>query len=128
MNDSTSFGAMTAETTSKIVKDICEAIGRAGDECSQWQVGVTASLEHLFGNLGIPREPHSHICRRAVNAIEAQSIAQAFWNIECGKSPHSAGPLHKKAVYIFACRKHPSSPDGTPRRRVSTALEEINEG
>ena len=79
---------MMAENTAGIIKEICEAM--AGDECSQWQVGVTADPEQLLKILRIPTDPECFVCFRATNPSEARAIAEAFWNIQSGKSPQSA--------------------------------------
>ena len=121
---------MNTESTVNIIKDICEAIGRSGNECAQWEVGVTANLEHLSARLRIPPDFRWCVYRRASSALEAQAIAKAFWNIDCKKSSHGAEVPDKTAVYIFAFRKNTSLNNATfnteacsPPSQLETGLE-----
>jgi len=106
---------MIAESTVKIIKDICEAMGRSENDCSQWEVGFTADPErHLFTKLAIPRDSRWCIYRCASSASEAQAIVNAFWNFECKRCPLSSETRQdESAVYVFAYLK------GAPREGLT---------
>jgi hypothetical protein len=109
---------MIAQNTAGIIKEICEAM--AGDECSQWQVGVTPDPEQLLKILRIPTDPECFVCFRAANPAEARAIAAAFWNIQSGKSSRSVDDSDKSAVYVFAWRTQPCLKGANSRRRISS--------
>ncbi len=92
----------------------------AGDECSAWQVGVTADPEQLLKILRIPTDPDCLVCFRANNPSEARAIAEAFWNMQSGKCPQSADASVKTANYVFAWRKHPRLKGANSRQRISS--------
>jgi hypothetical protein len=81
-------------TTLGIIKDFCEVI--AGDECSQWRVGVAAD------DRGIPGGARFRIQRSAANATEARNIARAFWNIGCRMAVCDE---NESAVCVYAFRE-----------------------
>jgi hypothetical protein len=97
---------MNADDTIKIIKEFSEFIGRNGDDCSQWRVGVSTDAEHhLFNALGLPPKYPWCLYRRAANALDAYSIAKAFWNIECVRNSDASDQLDEQAVYVFAYRE-----------------------
>jgi hypothetical protein len=65
-----------------------------------WYVGVTSDIEErLFGYHQVPRENHSWIHRRCLNAAEARALEAAYHKAGCKGAGGGGG---SNSVYIYA--------------------------
>jgi hypothetical protein len=95
---------MRTEATIDIIREFCELNTKSGGICAEWCVGATDDAEHhLFEELGIPRDYHWCIHRRAISAREARAIVLGFHNIGCEAS--FVKGEDESAVHVFAYRK-----------------------